>query len=228
MMRIASSVAAALTVWALVGCSSGTGGGLEAPPPAAEGGAEANPYGAPYPATDLGFQARAGAAAGNRIRNYRFVGYRTPGSGEPTATVSLADFYDPEGRTHKVIHLVASSVWCGPCNQETRALSAATARFQGKGIVVVQALIDGPVQGRAASTADLDGWITRHGLTFPTVLDPDVRNLGQFFNAAAVPWNAIIDARSMEILQAEVGAVANIDGLVAPWVQWVATNPPKP
>lgn len=219
-----------LTAGFAVGCSSGakSGGGLDAPPAAqTDEGSDTNPYGVAYPAGDVGIQARAGDRAGNRIRNYRFVGYANSDKGGGLGTVSLANYFDPEGRQHKIIHLIASSVWCGPCNQETQAVVAATARLESKGVVFVQALIDGPTQGTAATKKDLDGWITRYAMDYTTMLDPDVKNLGQFFRAAAVPWNAIIDARSMEILQAEVGGIADVDAADTKWLQWVDANPAK-
>jgi hypothetical protein len=227
-------------VWVLVlsasfaveGCSSASkaSGGLDAPTPepsATDGAGDVNPYGVAYPTGDVGIQARSGDRAGNRIKNYRFAGYANSDKSAGLGSVSLANYYDPEGRNHKIIHLIASSVWCGPCNQETQAVVAATARLEGKGVVFVQALIDGPTQGTAATQKDLDGWIARYGMGFTTMLDPDVKNLGQFFRAAAVPWNAIIDARSMEILQAEVGGIADVDGVDGKWLQWVEANPAK-
>ena len=58
------------------------------------------------------------------------------------------------------------------------------------------------------------------------MLDPNVKNLGEFFQAAAVPWNANIDARSMEILSATLGAPRDVSADVLKWVKWVDENAP--
>jgi hypothetical protein len=62
-------------------------------------------------------------------------------------------------------------------------------------------------------------------VNFTMMLDPDVKNLGQFFDAAAIPWNANIDARSMEILTAGVGYNPRITAEVDQWLQWIDANP---
>ena len=56
------------------------------------------------------------------------------------------------------------------------------------------------------------------------MLDPGVKNLGVFFDAAAIPWNADLDARTMEILQDGVGY--EDPTAVQTWLDWVAANPP--
>jgi hypothetical protein len=43
------------------------------------------------------------------------------------------------------------------------------------------------------------------------MLDPGNQNLGVFFDAAAIPFNANIDARTMEILSTDVGFDEQLD-----------------
>jgi hypothetical protein len=40
---------------------------------------------------------------------------------------------------------------------------------------------------------------------FTEMLDPGLHNLGHFFDAAAIPWNADVDVRTMELLDSSVG-----------------------
>jgi len=166
---------------------------------------------------------------GSVMKNYKFLGYPNADKSKGLQTVALADYYDPTGKTFKVIHLIVAGVWCSPCNQETdalvKALSDPAQAYDKKGVVFLQALDDGPVQGTGAKKTDLDNWITSHKTTFTSVLDPNNANLGAFFDAAAIPWNANLDARTMEILDAGVGYEDPAG--VQPWLDWVAQNPPS-
>jgi hypothetical protein len=60
------------------------------------------------------------------------------------------------------------------------------------------------------------------------MLDPAARQLGSFFNAASVPWNAYIDPRTMEILFASVGGFLDVKTSAARWIRFVDSNPPRP
>jgi hypothetical protein len=214
-----------------------------------------NAYGACYPTSDIGTKARTGVngIAGNRIANYAFTGYPAADTNAlvpdgTTKTVRLGDYYDPDQKgipgvigsvPIKIIHLVVSAVWCNPCNQETDLVSGAN--FSGAnpngtswakelaplGVVFVQALDDGAVTGVGATLNDLNSWINHHGVNFTDVLDPNNQNLGVFFDAAAIPFNANIDARSMEILSSEVGFDTNGDTAIKTWVNWVGSHPAK-
>jgi hypothetical protein len=225
---------AALVVMA--GCSSkqGTsdldGGGLTGTPQ------NQNPQGVPYPTAHLGTGQRGldGTGApeafrGNVIPNYKFLGYPDGDATKPLETVSLADYYDPHTTKYKLLHIIAASEWCLPCGQETDALVAAlkvpATDYTAQGVVFLEALVEGNAQNVGATTADLTAWIGAHHPTFAEVLDPEAQNLGELFNAAAVPFNADIDVRTMEILQAGTG-YANVSEL-AVWLDWVGANPPS-
>jgi hypothetical protein len=213
-----------------------------------------NPYGACYPTTDIGTGVRTGqgasAVAGSRIANFAFTGYAAADSSSvlattATKTVHLGDYFDPQqklgagGTGIKIIQLVVSAVWCGPCNEETDFVSGANytgantagaswaKELESQGVVFVQALDDGAVVGVGATLTDLNGWINHHQNDFTTMLDPGNQNLGVFFDAAAIPFNATIDARSMEILEAGVGFDTNEDTTLKNWVTWVGKNAAK-
>ena len=194
-------------------------------------GLDKNPYGVAYPSENLGFQARKQNTPGNVMRNYKFQGYphadpqSMVDSSKGLEGVALADYFDPEMRKYKVIHLSVAAVWCPPCNQETEDTVAVAATLLAQKVVFVQAIDDGPIQGRPADKSDLDGWSLKHKSNFTEVLDPGLTNFGEFFNAAAVPWNANLDARTMEILSAGVGAPPDISADVKTWVRWVDAHP---
>ncbi len=245
-MRFSVMALASVSALALVaGCSSPSSpspvAGPADPAPGTEGapkpeegapvgtpaGKDVNPYGVAYPTADIGSSARAGTTAGNRIANFKFYGYPNGDKAKGIQVVSLADFFDPEMKSYKVIHLIASSAWCNPCIEETKETAKLKATLESEKVVFVQALIDGTTLGTGATKADLDRWIDKQGVNFTAMLDPNVANLGPFFKAAAVPWNANIDARSMEILYAKEGAPADIAKDVRRWTAWVDANPAK-
>ncbi len=171
-------------------------------------GHDTNPDGVPYPnpAGGYGRNARAGKVPGSIIQNFKFLGYTNPADqSQGLQTISLADYYDPCQKRHKLLHLTVAAIWCGPCNVETAALVADKAGLASDSIMILQALDDGPTQGMGATTKDLQNWISIHHATFPEMLDPGLHNLNGFFNAAAIPWNADVDVRTMELLTSGVG-----------------------
>jgi hypothetical protein len=185
-----------------------------------------NPNGVPYPSTNIGYNARKGSIRGNQIANYTFKGYPNGDMSKGLQTISLSDYYDPTGKLgYKLLHLGVAALWCGPCNQETAATVPLVPMFATEGVVFAQSLDEGAAVGVAATTADLNNWVGKYKSNFTEMLDPNDANLGPFYDASAVPWNAIIDTRSMEILTAGTGYSGNVKDDIAPWLKWVAENP---
>ena len=235
--RVVASAVFSLTLG--LGCSSSTGGGTTAPPqdkgidpgdgtgtasPVAGQGTEVNPYGKPYPTKNLGYQARAGSRAGNIIRNYKFLGYRDGDPAKGTTVISLADYFDPEMKATKLIHFSAGALWCPPCNQEAEALVPLVPGLKAQKVIIIQALIEGDARGTGATIPDLDIWQKRHSINYTLFLDPEQGNLGQFFDAAAIPWNGLIDARSMELLTSGVGYNPKMTDEYKTWSTWIDAN----
>jgi len=222
------AIAAGLGALALLcgGCSSkghsqpsGDDGGdlaVDASGTVAMASGATNPDGFPYPTNNLGRTQRSGSTPGSVIRNYVFSGFRNADPSQGLQPIALADYYDPCKKRYSVIRLNVAAVWCTPCNEETAAMVADADWIAQQGIVVLQALDDGLTQGTGATLGDLQGWIRRYSPTFTEMLDPDPQpQLGAFFSAAAVPWNADIDPRTMEILSSNVGWSGDIRGSFA-------------
>jgi hypothetical protein len=137
-------------------------------------------------------------------------------------------------RQYKVIHISVGGNWCYWCQQEQKALEPLLPQLKDMKVVYLFALSDGITQGLPAKNQDLLNWISAYHVTNTSVLDPGGHNLGPFFDSASLPFNANIDARTMEILTAGNGAPAdttgNIDviGDVKPWVDFVDQNAVKP
>ena len=213
-----------------------------------------NAFGVCYPTADIGTGARSSFGSngtpGQRIANFAFTGYpvqdtNAVATGLPTA-IHLANYYNPDGNLTiagtpiKLIHLTVAAVWCGPCNEETDFISGgnwtgtnpAGVSFANElaplGVIFVQALSDGPVVGTGATLTDLDAWIHHHQSDFTELLDPNVENLGVFFDGASVPFNMNIDARSMEILSSETGFDTTMDDTIEKQVlPWIDSHPAK-
>jgi hypothetical protein len=207
---------------------------------------DTNPYCEPYPTANIGTASRGGSTPGQVIKNFRFWGYSNTRQGSPTVdtgapvTISLADFYDPQNRKFKLLHLSAVGSWCGPAALETVALVGAAEALGAEGVVILQDLGEGPTPGDAATLGNLRSWMkpfmegtvdgfsvgSRGPIDFNIVLDPQFAELGAFVGAA-IPWEADIDVRTMEILYQNVGENPNTQASIEGFLKWVETNPPS-
>jgi hypothetical protein len=79
-------------------------------------------------------------------------------------------------------------------------------QLKAKGVVWLMSLAEGRAVGTASTREDLDRWVAAFNSPFTHLWDSGNRNLGIFYDSAALPWNTTIDARTMEILEAGVGA----------------------
>jgi hypothetical protein len=233
------------------GGDSGRGVLPPPPPPSVK-----NPYGVPYPTDNIGIIARGGTSAtstpGNVIQNFAFLGYfnadqgtLTVDTGSPTI-ISLADFYDPAMKKYKVLHLNVAARWCSPCNDEADALtcqgpnmpassgsycSGATGvtakELATDGAAIFSLLTEGTSEGTGSTVSDLKIWVTGKSIDYNMGIDPEQQNLGVFFNAAAIPWNADIDTRTMELLDQGEGYDGMLQQDIENWVTWVDNNKPS-
>lgn len=211
-----------------LGCSSTQSPSSSSPASTTDAAPALNPDGVPYPSSNLGHNARKGGTPGNVIQNFSFQGYPDADRSKGLRTISFADYYDPCGKRIKLLHLTVAGAWCVPCNEETDALVAAKAQLASEGVTVLQALGDGPTEGLAATATDLDNWIAKHGSNFTEMLDPNLANLGAFFNAASVPWNCDIDPRTMEIIDDGTGWQNNLNSDLQPALTAVNAAPSYP
>jgi len=220
-------------VAALVGCASSapTDPGLTT---GGQGGpaAEVNPYGVAYPSKNIGTAASAHNPSafdvgrrGSVISNFKFYGYPGADTAPGLKPVKLADFYDPEGKLgYKLIHIQGAGVWCTYCQAEMELVNQAQAELTAKGVVLVTILAESDKIGKPATEQDLLGWIDRYKPAYTQLLDPGSKNVGVFFDANAMPWNAYIDPRTMEILRSAVGLApgSTKDDLVKEMDEWIA------
>ncbi len=182
---------------------------------------EVNPYGVAYPTEGIGTKARS-IRAGDKINNFKFKGYPDGLASGGLRPMKLADFYDPEIRNNiKLIHFQASGTWCTFCRQESRETAPKIQAWREKGVVYILSMAEGDSNNSPAEVKDLDKWLSTHKLVTPAWLDSGNQQLGVFYNAAAMPWNATVDATTMEILDSHMG-FEGVDKLEANFTSWIA------
>src|SRR5262245_2694369 len=108
-------------------------------------GHDANPDGVPYPTTHLGFNARNNSTVHTappdaRIQNFKFMGYPDADMSKGLQPVAFADYFDPDHKKYKIIHISVSGVWCEWCIAETKALVPLIPQLKDKGVVYLTAL----------------------------------------------------------------------------------------
>jgi hypothetical protein len=222
MMKL-GSLLAATAVLSLVACSSsdssepsGQSGGItnptdDTPPSTAPQGATKGRNGEDYPTTNLG------TLEGDTIRNYSFYGFPDGDTTKELQPISLANYFDSTGEQVRMIHIQAAGTWCVYCKSEASMLKGdILEQVKSRKVVWILSLVEGPTPGNPSTTTDLKKWIANYpDGDFPRVLDSGNKNLGSFFNAAALPWNADIDAKTMKIVHTIAGAPQSGEELVA-------------
>jgi hypothetical protein len=239
-MKIAASAlglvgfSAVVSLMGFAGCTSstataqdpgltGAGTGTEA----AESAPDTNPDGIAYPTANIGTQPRTGKTRGNAIANFKFVGYPDGNKAAGLQPISLARFFDPKGEKTRLIHIQASGSWCTYCRQEAEIVTPMAATLKEKKVVWVMSLAEGPAVGTPSSKTDLDRWIDAFQSPYTHLWDSGNAKLGIFYDSAALPWNATIDARTMEILAAGVGAKTSKEAILSELDEMLAlTNTP--
>jgi hypothetical protein len=188
---------------------------------------ETNPDGIPYPTDNLGGGKRANKRPGNRIPNFTFRAYLNGRAGG-LQTISLADYFDPDQKRHKVLHIQIAATWCAICSSELEATVGVTEPLAERGIRFVEIIVSGATAGKGPSLSEVDSWIDRHKTNFPTAIDVAARRLGPLgVSGAAMPHDILIDTRTMEILDSSVGAPLDVGKYVLEGLRFVEQNPPS-
>ena len=177
-------------------------------PTASDGGTDSssstdlNPYGIPYPTDHIGLKPRAGSTRGDRVENLGFQGYKP--SSSTLRKVTLADLYDPDGKTHDVVFLVGGTLWSVPDQGTYDAITASSKR-----VAMLAVLGEGTSPGQPATLSNLANFRAQY-TTATTALDAGFAVLGAYFDSSAVPFVMVIDARTMEIASAGVGGLTSV------------------
>jgi thiol-disulfide isomerase/thioredoxin len=185
-----------------------------------------------YPTDALGSKPRQNGKRGDRMANLAFWGYPNGDTTEQLSSLSLSRFYaparKPEDLAGRLLHLVVVAGWCPVCRGEARALTAKEAELGAGGAVFLTVMLQGSKQGVGPSLLDLAAWSSAHPRTSALLLDMRGQTLaGAGFDIEGVPWNALVDTRTMEILSTVTGAPKDVAAWVNSGLAWVAENPPS-
>jgi hypothetical protein len=182
---------------------------------------------APYPPGPYGI------AQGAVIPDDKFPGFvNAQASNTTLQTISLGDFYNPHagdasydpatpdeddrlfppgspygaGKPKPTALLIdIASVWCGPCNEEAKSLLPGLyAKYHPCGGEFLFQLVEGPAPGTPATESNLRAWTKAYKVTYPATIDTS-RQLGEFYSGNSFPDAAIVDTRTMKIVEAIQG-----------------------
>jgi hypothetical protein len=169
-----------------------------------------------------------GVTRGSSINPFSFQGFVDPVKANSTLqTIEICDFYNPRagdptyqpataaedvrlfppgslygGGTKKPTALLIdiASVWCGPCNEEAKmVLNGLYAKYKPCGGEFLFQLAEGAAPGTLATEQALQAWTTMYEVPYPSTFDP-ARQLFPLYNADSFPDSAIVDTKTMQIV----------------------------
>jgi hypothetical protein len=225
LIKIVAVPAVVTLALAAVACGQGSSGPAEAndsnvtPNPT-------NPDGVPYPTDNIGGRARAGSVRGNRVANFAFQAYDHSNVSAGLKTISMADFYDPKATRWKTIVISGAATWCSNCAAEADILTTNAPMLEKEGAAILSVMTAGPTAGYGPSLGDVTNWIADHKTNYDVLLDVRARRLSTI-GLSGVPWSALIDARTMEILYASDGYPDDFVAFARLGENFATKNPPS-
>ncbi len=179
-----------------------------------------NPYGVPYPKQNLGGKPRSEPVRGQVLPNIVFDGLPA-GSSSPTR-VSFADIYDPESRTHDLAVVCLMGLRDNVASQYLELMRAGGPQRVAHMLLVGE----GPVVSLPPTLQDLVD-ARSNLLQAMWALDNGHRALGGLIVPYPTPTWIYLDARTMEIVAIEQGALAaDMSGHVRSIRDQVKARPP--
>lgn len=105
-------------------------------------------------------------------------------------------FDQADFRDNRLTLLMISAMWCIPCQNEAMQVERELVqRYAGRGLRIVQVLVQDP-QRRAITPAQCTTWVSRYGLSFPVLMDPQFVTQ-PFVPMGAFPGNVLVDAQGI-------------------------------
>jgi hypothetical protein len=227
MIRLAGS-GLALALAMVASCSSSG----QSPPDFPDldvAGRDANPDGVPYPTDHLGGVHHAGKRLGDRIPNFTFQAYVDGDRAAGLKTISLADYFDPEQKRHKILHIEVAALWCAICSSVASETVQVKDELDKEGVVLLEIIVAGRGLQIGPSLGEVDGWVMSHHTNFSSAIDVRARRLstiGIDGGSGRMPWDLLIDTRTMEILNSSVGAPQSILRFDRDGLDYVGSHPP--
>lgn len=153
--------------------------------------------------------------AGGILRDADFNGLLKPVADGFDATkaalFSFSNYYNPTSldTRPRVLVVTEAGRWCAPCKEEAKVSMAAYKAWNpdlSKPVVQFVSLVMEDENYEPAKIEDAALWAKAYGLAYPVGIDPTLK-LGDFFDRSAIPFNMIIDTRTMTITYAGTGGI---------------------
>ena len=125
--------------------------------------------------------------------------------------LQLGDYAAAARPGTKLIMLVGAAGWCAPCQSEAASLSELATAYEPKGVAVLTAVFQ-DANAKPASLAFARQWAETFELTVPTLIDTEFKT-GRYFDSDQMPATMLVDARTLSVLEIEVGADTGADPL---------------
>jgi hypothetical protein len=223
----ARTALAVVVAGAVASCSSSSDAPPDFPDPDMPA-RSTNPDGLPYPTDHIGGHAHRSKTAGDRIPNFTFQAYVNGDRAAGLQTISLADYFDPQQKRNKILHIEVSAVWCTICSSVTQETVKIKEELAKEGVAYLEVMTAGSRPGAGPSLGEVDDWVTRHQSNITTAIDVSARRLaGIGVDSGVRPWDIVVDTRSMEILESSGGSPLDVAAYDRSYLKAVASyNPP--
>jgi hypothetical protein len=175
------------------------------------------------PAEKLYPQGPYGTTIGSVIKNYEWQGYLdtvADADGDPFNEaphgVDLADFYTGNDPSSRLLLVILSAGWCGPCQEEASTMPPITSMWWPKGIRFVTLMWQNP-DGSNGTTDYSKTWGAQFHLNTPVVADPDSPEANDF-GVEGIPYFILVDTKTMKIVdfpQVSIGDMQDVFGQYA-------------
>lgn len=184
------------------------------------------------------YPAEVGYVPGRAIPNLSFMGFADfaqPDLAAYVQYVQMADFFNPDGLAvyqqnefwtgarPKVVVLIMSAVWCGPCNVEARDLLPPKAQeYLPRGVQFASTLLQDN-QGGPATFTDLQNWANNYLTSWDSISSPGSVYSGPVYMLGldptedllslfdpAFPGNMVIRTSDMRIMYRAAGTAVDL------------------
>jgi hypothetical protein len=223
---LARALASIVLAGAAASCSASKDTPPDFPDPDVPGH-DTNPDGLAYPTDHIGGTPHHSRTAGDRIPNFTFEAYVNGDRAAGLKTISLADYFDPQQKRNKVLHIEVSAVWCTICSSVTSETVKIKEQLATEGVVYLEVMTAGNRAGAGPSLGEVDDWVTRHQSNLTTAIDVSARRMASIgVDPGVRPWDIVVDTRSMEILESSGGSPIDVATYDRSYLKVVASYSP--
>lgn len=146
---------------------------------------------------------------------------------DPFQSISLSQFSTLSDPSSKYIYITECAGWCPPCRDEATFMESLVQTYEPLGIKFISALAETDTHDQPADAAFIRSWAAQYGLTNTLVNDgPSILTgpYGQFNSQMAIPFQMIIDASNMRIVDVFYGSGSDPSFLNAKFSDLVANG----